>query len=74
MAIFLFYTGDARITMWVAIVSMWVCRIGFSYVLGKYMGLGVFGIWVAMVLDWCFRAIFLTIRYLRGKWKSMRVI
>ena len=66
--------GDARITMWVAIVSMWVCRIGFSYVLGKYMGLGVFGIWVAMVLDWCFRAIFLTIRYLRGKWKSMRVI
>ena len=66
--------GDARITMWVAIASMWVCRIGFSYVIGKYMGLGVFGIWVAMVLDWCVRVISLTARYLTGKWKTMRVI
>ena len=58
--------------MWVSIGSMWIFRIGFSYVLGKYLGLGVFGIWVAMTIDWLFRGICFSIRYLRGKWQYMK--
>ena len=27
-------------------------RVIFSYVLGKYLGMGVFGVWVAMIIDW----------------------
>lgn len=60
--------NDVRFTMWIAIFSMWVFRIAFSYVLGQYLGWGVFGIWVAMTIDWLFRAICFTIRYVRGKW------
>lgn len=41
--------GDAKACMYTSIVSMWIFRIGFSYLVGKYMGLGVFGVWVAMV-------------------------
>ena len=37
--------GDVQYTMYMSIFSMWIFRIAFSYVLGKYMGLGVFGIW-----------------------------
>lgn len=66
--------GDAKVTMWIAIISMWLCRIVCSFILGKYLGMGVFGIWVAMVLDWCFRSVFMCIRYKHGKWKAMRAI
>lgn len=61
--------GDTKVTMWISIISMWICRIVMSYVLGAYMGMGVFGIWVAMVLDWCVRTVFMLYRYRTGKWK-----
>ena len=38
-----------------SILSMWIWRIGFSYVLGRNLGWGVFGVWVAMTIDWVFR-------------------
>lgn len=66
--------GDAKVTMILSIISMWVFRIAFSYILGRYMGMGVFGIWVAMVIDWCFRTVFMTVRYHKGKWKLIRTI
>lgn len=43
--------GDAKMSMIISILSMWIFRIGFSYLLGKYFGMGVFGVWVAMVID-----------------------
>ena len=66
--------GDAKACMYTSIVSMWIFRIGFSYLVGKYMGLGVFGVWVAMVIDWVVRAICFVIRYLNGKWKHGAIV
>ncbi|MCU6746080.1 MULTISPECIES: MATE family efflux transporter [Lachnospiraceae] len=66
--------GDAAVTMVIALVSMWIFRIVFSYVLGGYLKMGVFGIWVAMVIDWCVRSICMSIRYKSGKWKLIRSI
>mgnify|MGYP000615166171 CR=1 FL=1 len=40
----------------------------------KYMGLGVFGVWVAMVIDWVVRAICFIIRYFNGKWKHGAIV
>ncbi len=60
--------NDAKYTMIVAIISMWTFRIGFSYILGSTLGLGVFGIWVAMTIDWGFRSICLSYRFLRKRW------
>lgn len=65
--------NDVKITMWISIFSMWIFRILFSYILGEYMGWGVFGIWVAMTIDWLFRAICFTIRYIRGKWQYQNI-
>ncbi|TCT16095.1 putative MATE family efflux protein [Natranaerovirga pectinivora] len=62
--------SDVKYTMIVSTISMWTFRIGFSYVLGRYMGIGVFGIWVAMTIDWLFRSTCFTIRFLNGKWKE----
>lgn len=66
--------GDAKACMYTSIVSMWIFRIGFSYLVGKYMGLGVFGVWVAMVIDWVVRATCFIIRYFNGKWKHGAIV
>lgn len=66
--------GDAKACMYTSIVSMWIFRIGFSYLVGKYMELGVFGVWVAMVIDWVVRAICFVIRYFNGKWKHGAIV
>lgn len=66
--------GDVKFTMVIAIISMWVWRVGFSYVLGNTFGLGVFGVWVAMTMDWIFRGFAFTIRFLKGGWKDKQVI
>lgn len=66
--------GDAKACMYTSIVSMWIFRIGFSYLVGKYMGLGVFGVWVAMVIDWVVRAICFIIRYFNGRWKHGAIV
>ena len=61
--------NDVKYCMIVATLSMWIFRIGFSYVLGRYMNMGVFGVWVAMSIDWILRAICFIIRYRGNKWK-----
>ena len=60
--------GDVKFTMIVAIGSMWICRVGMAYILGLWAGLGVLGVWIAMTLDWCVRAVLFTYRVRTGKW------
>lgn len=66
--------GDARFTMTVSMFSMWIFRIGFSYILGSWMQMGLFGVWLAMEIDWVVRALFFTIRFLGKKWEKSNVI
>lgn len=66
--------GDVKFSMVTSVMSMWIFRVVFSYVIGRYMGLGVFGVWVAMILDWCVRAVCFALRYKSGKWKGRQVV
>ncbi|NLM98125.1 MAG: MATE family efflux transporter [Halanaerobiaceae bacterium] len=66
--------NDVKYTMIIAIISMWTWRVGFSYILGKFFGLGVFGVWIAMTLDWVFRGICFTARFLKGSWKKKSIV
>lgn len=69
-------SGDAVFTMGVSLFSMAVFRIVFSYILACSwgFGLGLLGVWLAMFIDWIDRAVIFLIRFLRGKWKTKRVI
>ncbi|MGI6106643.1 MAG: MATE family efflux transporter [Lachnospiraceae bacterium] len=62
--------NDVKFTMIVSIASMFIFRVGFSYVIGVNMGMGVIGVWIAMVIDWICRITFFVGRYLRGTWKK----
>lgn len=66
--------ADVTYTMILSIVSMWVFRVGFSILLGVYMKMGVFGVWVAMTIDWLFRSVCFSFRYLRGRWKRASLV
>ena len=60
--------SDVRFPMVISSISMWVCRVGLSFVFGNTLKLGLVGVWLAMSCDWTFRAIIFVIHYLRGKW------
>lgn len=71
--------SDVRFTLKVSMFSMWAFRVALSYVfclesislLGitiPALGLGPIGVWVAMTVDWVFRAALFIIRHFSGKW------
>jgi len=66
--------GDVAYTMGVSIASMWVFRVGLSYILAFTLNLGLHGIWFAMYVDWLFRSILFGTRFFRGKWTEKHVI
>ena len=66
--------GDAKFTLTVNVVSMWIFRIGLAYVIGGYMNMGVLGVWIAMTIDWLVRAIFNVIRFHGNKWEGKAVV
>ncbi len=66
--------GDARFTMTVSVLSMWIFRVGFCYVAVNVFGGGLLSIWCGMFLDWVFRSLAFFIRFLRGKWLQQVVI
>lgn len=66
--------GDVKFTMMISIAIMWACRIGLSYVFALYFGMGLIGVWLAMILDWVVRAVFYIVRFMGSKWYSHTVI
>lgn len=63
--------GDVVWTMLIAIVSMWTFRIITAYIFSYAFHLGLIGIWIAMTIDWTFRAVCYMLRYRGGKWETI---
>jgi Na+-driven multidrug efflux pump len=59
--------GDARFTMVISMICMWVFRISCGYLFGVTLKLGVMGIWIGMYTDWIVRTIVYIIRLKGGK-------
>ena len=66
--------GDSKSVMYISLAVMFVCRIGLSYVIAECMGIGVFGTWIAMFIDWYVRAGIYIYRYFSNKWTEYRVV
>ncbi len=66
--------GDAKFTMIISLFSMWVFRIAFSYILALFLNMNVLGIWIAMCIDWLFRAVYFIIRFKKGKWLDHKLV
>lgn len=59
---------DVRFTMVVSIFSMIAFRIFFSWVIGVRFGMGIIGVWIAMIIDWVFRGGLFIWRVRSGHW------
>ena len=66
--------GDVKFTMWASLFATVVCRTFLSFLLAKWMGMGVIGIALAMVLDWTIKGALDIWRLKSGVWKNKAVI
>ena len=55
--------------MVVSMLSMWVFRVGLSFLLIYKLEIGVLGVWIAMTLDWAVRSLVFLIRYRGIRWQ-----
>ena len=72
--------SDVKFPLIISAFSMWAFRVGTSYFLAlesvsifgwftfNGLALGVLGVWIAMTIDWVFRAAVFTWRHLSGRW------
>ena len=65
--------GDTRYTMVGGTVSMWTLRVGLGILMGRYWGLGVLGVWIAMCIDWLLRVTLFVVRFKGHKWETMGI-
>ena len=66
--------GDVVSTMYVSVFSMFVFRVGCSFLLAYVFDMGLMSVWIAMIVDWTFRSIFFVIRWRSNKWQRYSII
>jgi putative MATE family efflux protein len=65
--------GDTKWPLYVSFIGLYLTRIPLAYVLGFLTPLGVHGVWLSMPLEYYVRAIIITRRFRKGKWKKISV-
>ncbi|HYP41830.1 MAG TPA: MATE family efflux transporter [Chloroflexia bacterium] len=78
--------GDVRFPMWVTTIAVWLVRLPTGAFLGLHvvcipfttfcvpgLGLGLVGIYAALVVESSLRAILMYFRFRDGKWQTMKV-
>ena len=66
--------GDVRYAVVMAVSTMFIFRVGLSYLLNAVTDLGLMCVWLGMFADWCCRGILNTIRFRSGKWLHKKLI
>lgn len=67
-------SGDAIFPMVIAVVFMFLCAAGGTWLFGMKMGYLAVGAYVGMALDECVRAVFMCGRWRSGHWKNKKLV
>lgn len=65
--------GDTLYPLYACIFSMWIFRVGLSYVFVNIFGWGLNGAWIALLIDQYIRAGIIFFRFRSGKWKYVKL-
>lgn len=65
--------GDTKYPMYATITGMLLIRLSLAMLLGVYLKMGLFGIWIAMAIDLYYRGILFYRRFNSGYWKTTKV-
>jgi putative MATE family efflux protein len=66
--------GDARFMVGVSLLSMWCLGIPAAYYWGIHLGWGLYGIWMAYIVDEWARGLTLLWRWRTRKWEQKKLI
>ena len=66
--------GDVYFPTAAAIFSMWVLSTFGSYLFVVVFGWGIYGMWIALAADECFRGILMVCRWKGGKWRQKSLV
>ena len=66
--------GDVSYCMWVSTISMWVFRVGLSWILCRHTGVGLWGVWIGWCADWLVRHISFRLRLRGDAWYRHSVL
>ena len=66
--------GDVNFPIIVGTIELWIVAVGLGYVFSVVLGWGLVGIWIAMAIDECTRAIIFFFRWKSGVWKTKNLV
>ena len=66
--------GDSKFTSVASMLSMWFFRVVMGYVLAITLHIGIFGVWLAMDMEWGVRGVIFFVRYRGRKWYEHHLI
>ena len=66
-------TGDARFKMIVTVCVLWLIGLPLAWLFSFQLGLGLYGFWVAFVIEEVLRGTSSMFRWKSGRWKSKRL-
>jgi putative MATE family efflux protein len=67
-------SGDVLFPVVIGIVFMWIVGAGGAFLLGKVLGWGLAGVWIAIAADEWFRTVCVALRWQSGAWKSKALV
>lgn len=65
--------GDTRWPLYASTTGLYGFRIPLTFFLAFTLKAGLVGAWVAMTIEYCVRSLFVSMRFKRGRWKSIEV-
>jgi len=65
--------GETRSPMLINGISIWTVRLPLSLLFTRALSLGLFGAWIAMVIDLAVRGTLMFARFRMGRWKTVEV-
>ncbi len=67
-------SGDVYFPTACAVFSNWVISVLGSYLLAVVFGMGIYGLWIALAADECFRGVLMLLRWKSGKWRDKAIV
>ncbi len=64
--------GDTQGPMWSVLLGAWAFRLPVAWLLGVHYYQSLSAVWMAMVIDWYLRAVYLLARYQGAAWHESR--
>ncbi len=65
--------GDIKYVMVTSFVGLWTFRVGLSFILIKFFGMGLTAVMIGIVFDFSSRSVMYLLRVNKGKWKYLKV-